>query len=106
MASQRPDGWHVPMLLIHIFDSESKTVSFGWWLFIVASCGAFLIKEGTQHALNADTWLWCVVLASILVGGKLVSESILEAVELKLGKKPEPKEIKTDAAVPPPPAQP
>lgn len=96
----------VPRLLVHIFDSESKTVSFGWWLFIVASCGAFLIREGQAHALNADTWLWCVVLASILVGGKLVSESILGAVEMKLsGGKP--KEVKPDAPSPAaPPSQP
>lgn len=97
-----------PRILTHIFDSESTTVTFGFMLFLVASIGCFIIHEGAAHALNADTWLWCVVLASILIGGKLVTKSILEAIELKLGGKPDlteelpAKEAKPDGSTPAP----
>lgn len=73
----------IPRLFTHVFDSESTTVTLGYWVFIVASLAAFIAK-----LLTPDSWLWCVVLASILVGGKLVSKSILEAMEVKLGGKP------------------
>ena len=95
-----------PRILSHIFDSESKTVSFGWWVFIVASCGAFLLKDGApaKAILDPDTWLWCVVISSTLIGGKLVGETVLQA---RLGGKSVPKEIKPDAPQPAsaPPAQ-
>lgn len=83
-----PDGWRWPRIVTHILDSESTTVTFGFMLFIVASVGAFIIHEGLNHALTSDTWLWCVVLSSILIGGKLVTKSLLEAMELKMGGKP------------------
>lgn len=80
-----PDGWRWPRLVTHVLDSESTTVTLGYWVFIIASLAAFVVK-----LLTPDSWLWCVVLASILVGGKLVTKSILEAMSLKLGKAPEP----------------
>lgn len=83
-----PDGWRWPRIVTHVLDSESTTVTLGFWVFIVASLAAFLIHEGNGHALSSDSWLWCVVLASILIGGKLVTKSLLEAMEMKLGGKP------------------
>lgn len=97
-----PDGWRWPRIVTHVLDNESTTVTLGFWVFIVASLAAFLIHEGNAHALNSDSWLWCVVLASILVGGKLVTKSLLEAMELKMGGKPDLKE----PPAPPAPAAP
>lgn len=96
----------VPRLLLHVFDNESTTVTLGFWVFIVASLAAFVVAA--DRRLTPETWLWCVVLASILVGGKLVSKSILEAIEIKLGGKPNLKEEESDAKVPAvaPPANP
>lgn len=82
-----------PRILTHIFDSESTTVTYGFMLFIVASFGAFVTK-----LLSPDSWLWCAVLAGILIGGKLVAKSLLEAMNLKLGGKPAPEVAPAAAA--------
>lgn len=88
----------VPRILSHVFDSESKTATLGYMVFLTATTGLFY-----GHVINADTWLLCVVIASTLIGGKLVGETILAA---KLGKLPPPKET-SDAPCPVvPPAPP
>lgn len=81
----------VPRILSHVFDSESKTATLGYMVFLTATTGLFY-----GHVISADTWLLCVVIASSLIGGKLVGETILAA---KLGKLPA-KET-PDAPVPP-----
>lgn len=102
-----PDGWRWPRIVTHVLDNESTTVTLGFWVFIVASLAAFLIHEGNAHALNSDSWLWCVVLASILVGGKLVTKSLLEAMEMRMGGKPDLSEPEPPApAAPATPPQP
>lgn len=90
-----------PRIITHVLDSESTTVTFGFMLFIVASIAAFITK-----LLSPDSWLWCVVLASILIGGKLVTKSILEAIELKLGGKPDLTEPPAPPEAPAPPKVP
>lgn len=84
----------LPRILTHIFDSESKTATLGFMVFLVATTGLFI-----GRVINADTWLLCVVIASTLIGGKLVGETILAA---KLGRSPE-KDAKGDTkdALPP-----
>lgn len=68
----------VPRILTHVFDSDSKTATLGYMVFIVATTGLFW-----GHVISADTWLICVAISSTLIGGKLVGETVLA---LKLGK--------------------
>lgn len=86
---------YTPRILLHVFDSESKTATLGYMIFVVATTGLF-----KGRVIDSDTWLICVVMASTLIGGKLVGETILAA---KLGKLA-PKEEKPDAPTPPPSA--
>lgn len=77
----------MPRIVSHVLDNESKSETLGFAVFVVAS-----VKPG----VTADQWLWCTVVSSILVGGKMVAKSLLEAMELKAGIKP--KEDKADVA--------
>lgn len=77
-----PDGWRWPRLVSHLFDHPSTTVSLGLWLFIVASWGAFLAAN--DRKLSAENWLWCVIFASVLVGGVRVGKNILEAMAMRV----------------------
>ena len=80
-----------PRILSHVFDSDSKTATLGYMVFGVASYGAFIAREPSgQHVLNADTWLICTAISTTLIGGKLVAESVLEAIQLKLNGAPKP----------------
>lgn len=81
----------LPRIVTHVLDSESKTASLGYMVFLTATTGLF-----HSHIINADTWLMCVAISSTLIGGKLVGETILA---MKLGKDA-PKEDKPDAAPP------
>jgi hypothetical protein len=82
----------VPRILSHVFDSESKTATLGYMIFITASTGLF-----KGRVIDADTWLICVTISSALIGGKLVGETVLA---MKTGK-----EVKPDVPpVPPTPA--
>ncbi len=74
-----PEGWRWPRIVTHLLDSDSKTATLGYMIFVVSSTGLF-----RGRVIDADTWLICVVMASTLIGGKLVGETILSA---KLGKK-------------------
>lgn len=77
----------IPRILTHAFDAESKSVSFGWALFIVATLLFF------YRYLDVAAWERIVYVAAFLVGGKLLKEGYLD------GKK-------ADAALPaPPPSQ-
>lgn len=73
-----PEGWRWPRIVTHVLDSESKTATLGYMIFIVATAGLF-----KAHLITADTWLLCVAISSTLIGGKLVGETILA---MKLGK--------------------
>lgn len=97
-----PDGARWPRIVTHLLDHESTTVTFGFWLFIVASFAAFFVAG--DRKLDASDWLWCVILSSILIGGVKVGKSMLEAMALKLGggKPSDVKEEKTDDPAPQP----
>ena len=82
----------LPRIVTHVLDSESKTATLGYMVFLTATAGMF-----KAHLISSDTWLICVAISSTLIGGKLVGETVLA---MKLGKDM-PKETKADA---PPPA--
>jgi hypothetical protein len=71
---------YVPRAVSHLLDNESKTETLGFSIFYIGAARA--LKDPVS---GANEFLWCVVFASILVGGKLVAKSILEAMEMKLG---------------------
>lgn len=75
----------IPRILTHVLDHESTTVTLGFMVFLAATGGMFY-----KRIIDADTWLWCVFIASLLVGGKLVSNSLLEALQIKTGAKAPP----------------
>ena len=81
----------LPRIVTHVLDSESKTATLGYMVFLTATTGLFY-----GHIISADTWLICVAISSTLIGGKLMGETVLA---MKLGKNPPP-EVKPDAAPP------
>lgn len=83
----------LPRIVTHVLDSESKTATLGFMVFVTATTGLFL-----KRLIDADTWLLCVAISSTLIGGKLVGETVLA---VKLGKDA-PKEAKPDAIPPAP----
>lgn len=95
----------VPRILSHVFDNESKTVTFGYMLYASANYGAFFAKKlDGGHVLGADEFLFLAGFASILVGGKLAAETMGARWGVKSDPvSPEPvKEVKTDAPAPAP----
>ncbi len=80
----------LPRIVSHLFDHPSTTVTFGFWLFIVASFAAFFVAS--DRKLGADEWLWCVVFSSILIGGVRVGKDLLAAMAVKTGKALPPQE--------------
>lgn len=94
----------VPRILSHIFDNESKSVTFGYMLYASANYGAFVAKgvDGKGHVLGADEFLFLAGFASILVGGKLAAETMGARWGLKVpAETPHPSE-----PTPPTPGQP
>jgi hypothetical protein len=87
----------VPRIISHVFDNESKSVTFGYMLYASANYGAFVAKTGAEgkHVLGADEFLFLAGFASILVGGKLAAETM----GARWG-------LKAPAEVPHPPAAP
>lgn len=83
----------LPRIVTHVLDSESKTATLGFMVFVTATSGLFL-----KRLIDADTWLLCVAISSTLIGGKLVGETVLA---MKVGKTAPP-EVKPDAAPPAP----
>ena len=78
----------LPYIVTHVVDNESKTATLGFQIFYVSTVGLFVPMPGAAaaaHIVDANTWLICVAVASALIGGKLVSESVLEAISMKLG---------------------
>ena len=79
----------LPYIVTHVVDNESKTATLGFQIFYASTAGLFIPLPGAAaaaHTIDANTWLICVAIASALIGGKLVAESVLEAIALKLGK--------------------
>lgn len=67
----------LPRIVTHVLDSESKTATLGYMVFLTATAGL------PVHLITADTWLLCVAVSSTLIGGKLVGETVLA---IKAGK--------------------
>jgi hypothetical protein len=78
----------LPRIVSHVVDNESKTETLGFVIFYLGFYAALKLSYG------AEFFLWCVVFSSVLVGGKLVTKSILEAMQMRLtgGKPTAPKE--------------
>ena len=68
----------LPRIVTHVLDSDSKTATLGYMVFLTATSGLF-----HGHMISADTWLICVAISSTLIGGKLVGETVLA---MKTGK--------------------
>lgn len=64
----------VPRLVSHVFDEESKSVTFGWVLGIVAT----LLYMMHMPGFDVNVWQTNVFVSAALVGGKMVKETILE----------------------------
>ena len=75
----------LPRIVTHIFDSESKTATLGYMIYVTASAGLFIPAPAAPsgHIISADAWLICTAISAALIGGKLVGETVLAA---KLGK--------------------
>lgn len=79
----------LPRLLSHAFDSDSKTATFGWSLKMLAT-----ILYLTRADFGAERWERLILIAAILIGGKLVKELLNDQAEIK-------KEATVNAPTPP-----
>jgi hypothetical protein len=70
----------LPRILAHAFDSESKTATFGWSLKLLATVLYFARPD-----FGAERWERIILIAAILVGGKLVKELLNDQAEIKKG---------------------
>lgn len=68
-----------PRILLHAFDSDSKSVSFGWALAL-ASTALYLLQAA---GFGADRWERMMLISSFLVAGKLAKEALVEHAEAK-----------------------
>jgi hypothetical protein len=68
----------LPRILSHAFDSDSKTATFGWALKILATA-LYLLRPD----FGAERWERVILIAAILVGGKLVKELLNDQAEIK-----------------------
>lgn len=66
----------MPTIILHVLYPDSRKVGFGWWLFILASTGAFFLhKSNGDPKLTASDWLICSAFASALIGGGSVADA-------------------------------
>ncbi len=86
-----------PRILTHAFDSDSKTVSFGWALKLLST-----VMYLTRPDFGAERWERMILIAALLVGGKLVKELLLEHAEIK-AEAPAALEAAPNAPAPPAP---
>ena len=63
-----------PRILEHVFDSESKSVTFGFMLSLTATA----LFVAYQDKFGAERWMTAQAAASVLIGGKLMKEAFLE----------------------------
>lgn len=72
----------LPSLLHHIFNANSRKVGFGWWVFIVATYGAFFARlSDSKPVLQASDWLLCVSIAAGLIGGGTVADAYISKLK-------------------------
>ena len=69
----------LPKIVTHIFDSESKSVTFGFMLSLTATA----LFVAFSDKFNADRWSNSQLVASFLIGGKLMKEAFLDGKEAK-----------------------
>lgn len=68
----------LPSILLHAFNSDSKTVSYGWALSMTSTALYLLVPT-----FSAERWERMILIASILVGGKMAKELVLDHAEIK-----------------------
>lgn len=77
---------YVPKLLLHLFDSDSKSVTFGYTLSFAAHYGAFVARKADGNfVLGASEWTLAQGLAAVLVAGKLGKEAFDALLKSKNG---------------------
>ena len=69
----------MPKLFSHIFNSDSKSVTFGWTLSLAAHAFFVLFPE----RFGVDEWVKAQGAASLLVAGKTAKEAYLEGRAVK-----------------------
>ncbi len=69
----------MPKLLLHVFHSDSKSVTFGWVLYITATA----LYVSRMPGFDVEIWQNAILIATLLIGGKVVKETILEGMERK-----------------------
>ena len=69
----------MPKLLLHVFHSDSKSVTFGWVLYITATA----LYVARMPGFEVDIWQNAILIATLLIGGKVVKETILDGLERK-----------------------
>ncbi len=72
----------LPRILSHAFDSDSKTATFGWSLKIIG-----IVLYLVRPDFGAERLERFILMAALLVGGKLVKELLNDQVEIKAGPK-------------------
>lgn len=72
----------LPRMLTQAFDSESKSVTFGWALSIISTLLYYLHAPG----FSAEMWQQMVMVAAGLVGAKALKEGVLEHAAIKTPK--------------------
>ena len=64
-----------PTILLHVLYPDSRKVGFGWWVFIVATYAAFVLKGADgKPMLDASTWLLVVTASTALIGGGSIAD--------------------------------
>lgn len=86
---------HLPSLLHHIFNADSRKVGFGWWVFIVAT---YMLAKA--HIITSEQWMECVMLSTALIGGGTLLDTFL-AGKYKLTPPPPPAPKENPNAQPP-----
>lgn len=83
------DKRKLPAIFHHAFNSESKSVTFGWAVFIAATYGAIFAREpdGARVLPAADYW-WYVIISAALVATKVFKEVAGDVMAAKFGGKP------------------
>lgn len=75
----------VPTILLHVLYPDSRKVGFGWILFIVATWATFFGRGADAKALlDAQTWLLCVSMTSLLIGGGTIMDAKHEQAMAKI----------------------
>jgi hypothetical protein len=70
----------MPKLLSHIFNSESKSVTFAWFALTIPAHLFFFFRP--DH-FKVEHWMAAQGMATALVAGKSWKEGVIESAEIK-----------------------